>query len=246
MAKGYSLHIGLDRVDARCYNGWEGRLNTCEADAIAMANIARFCGYQKVQTLLTSEATKHRFKTCLDQYINKLKKEDILLLTFSGHGNIAEDDNGDECDGKDEQWCLFDGVIRDDFLFYKWNQLPPDIRVLIVSDSCYSGGMIKPILFSKSLGLTNLCRRREKNGRLDATIFLLAACREPEVAKAGKTYSQFTQNLLQVWNNGEFDGNYKSFISKVKNKMPAFQSPQFIQLGQMNEMFYKSTPFRVV
>jgi hypothetical protein len=41
MAKGLSLHIGLNRIDPNHYAGWSGTLNACENDARAMQDIAR-------------------------------------------------------------------------------------------------------------------------------------------------------------------------------------------------------------
>ncbi len=33
MAKGVSVHIGVNEVDPAHYGGWSGKLNACEADA---------------------------------------------------------------------------------------------------------------------------------------------------------------------------------------------------------------------
>ena len=40
MAKGSSLHIGLNSVDPQHYEGWSGPLNACEADANDMVDLA--------------------------------------------------------------------------------------------------------------------------------------------------------------------------------------------------------------
>jgi hypothetical protein len=45
MAKGYSLHIGLNRVNPAAYHGWNGALSGCVNDAIAMGNICRAQGF---------------------------------------------------------------------------------------------------------------------------------------------------------------------------------------------------------
>ena len=37
MAKGYALIIGLNRVDKKHYDGWDGKLNVCEKDVIDFA-----------------------------------------------------------------------------------------------------------------------------------------------------------------------------------------------------------------
>ena len=40
MAKGYSLHVGLNAVDPAHYEGWDGALAACEFDADDMAELA--------------------------------------------------------------------------------------------------------------------------------------------------------------------------------------------------------------
>ena len=44
MAKGIALHIGLNSVDPKRYEGWSGPLNACEADANDMADLAQSRG----------------------------------------------------------------------------------------------------------------------------------------------------------------------------------------------------------
>lgn len=47
MAKGISIHIGLNHVDPKHYQGWDGALNACVADArdmLALAKKQRFGG----------------------------------------------------------------------------------------------------------------------------------------------------------------------------------------------------------
>lgn len=41
MAKGISLHIGLNSVDPVHYQGWDGKLAACEFDAKDMVALAR-------------------------------------------------------------------------------------------------------------------------------------------------------------------------------------------------------------
>ena len=59
MAKGVSLHIGLNRVDPGHYAGWTGEFGACEADAASMQAIAKGVGYA-TRALLTDAATRAR------------------------------------------------------------------------------------------------------------------------------------------------------------------------------------------
>ena len=41
MPKGIFIHLGLNFVDPKHYDGWDGGLRACEADANDMAKIAK-------------------------------------------------------------------------------------------------------------------------------------------------------------------------------------------------------------
>jgi hypothetical protein len=56
MAKGISLHIGLNSVDPAHYGGWNGQLAGCENDANDMADIASSSNFD-VKKLLTKDDT---------------------------------------------------------------------------------------------------------------------------------------------------------------------------------------------
>ena len=141
-AKGISLHLGLNAVSPEHYGGWAGKLNACEADAQDMADIAKQKGFATT-LLMTEKATRAGVLDGLKQAANDLKSGDIFLLTYSGHGGQLPDKNGDEDDGEDETWCLFDGELVDDELYSAWSKFAKGVRVLVLSDSCHSGTVVK-------------------------------------------------------------------------------------------------------
>ena len=57
MARGISLHVGLNEVDPVHYGGWVGTLNACEADAEDMQELAVERGFEAA-LLLTATATR--------------------------------------------------------------------------------------------------------------------------------------------------------------------------------------------
>ena len=142
MPTGRALTIGLNAVDPGHYAGWSGELNACEADADDMAAIAKAKKY-KVKTLLTSAATLQQVTEELEDAAATLKKGDIFLLSYSGHGGQLPDQNSDEIDAQDETWCLFDGELVDDKLFTLLTGFAPGVRILVFSDSCHSGTVTK-------------------------------------------------------------------------------------------------------
>lgn len=136
-----SLHIGLNAVDPGHYAGWSGILNACEADMRRMSELARVSGFQSQTTLETQSATRARVIEEIRSAATQVEPGDMFLVSFSGHGGKVPDlqelgDNGD-----DETWCLYDGQLMDDELLLLWSEFGEGVRILIVSDSCHSGGI---------------------------------------------------------------------------------------------------------
>ena len=142
MAKGISLHIGLNKVDPNHYQGWSGPLNACEADAEDMQFIAKDQNY-KSKILLTSKATRNAVESGIQSASGQLNRGDIFFLSYSGHGGQIPDKDGDERDLQDETWCLFDGQLIDDELHLLFSEFKPGVRILVLSDSCHSGSVTK-------------------------------------------------------------------------------------------------------
>ncbi len=138
MPRAMSLHLGLNLVSAAAYEGWEGPLAACEFDAKDMAALAKAQG-MKATVLLTRKATRAAMLAGMRSASRTLKAGDLFFLTFSGHGGQIKDSNRDETDGKDETWCLYDGQLIDDELYFELSRFAAGVRVLVLSDSCHSG-----------------------------------------------------------------------------------------------------------
>lgn len=141
---GYSLHIGLNRVDPDAYGGWDGKLNGCVNDANAMLRLATVKGFRPTQ-LLDAAATSEAVVTALGSLARQAVAGDLVLLTYSGHGGQVADIDGDEPDEQDETWVLFDRQVLDDELRRMYAQFAPGVRVVVLSDSCHSGTVIRDV-----------------------------------------------------------------------------------------------------
>ncbi|RKG70358.1 caspase family protein [Corallococcus sp. CA054B] len=141
MAQGYSINIGLNAVDPKHYGGWDGQLLACEADAEDMVSIANAQGFSRVRPFLTKDATRAKVLAELGEAASVLQAGDLLLFTYSGHGGQLPDMNGDEDDGLDETWCLYDGELVDDEIYQAMGKLKAGVRVFMLSDSCHSGSV---------------------------------------------------------------------------------------------------------
>ena len=142
MANGISVHIGVNDVDADHYGGWSSPLKACENDANDMHALAKGVGFSS-RLLVAAEATRGAVTDAIKTAASELVAGDIFFLTFAGHGGQLKDMDGDEADGKDETWVLYDGQLLDDELNVLWAEFDPGVRVLVLSDSCHSGSVSK-------------------------------------------------------------------------------------------------------
>ena len=141
-AKAISLHLGLNSVDPGAYSGWDGPLAACEFDAHDMAAIAQSKG-MKSSLLLTKKCTRAGFLRAIRGAAKALAAGDLFFLSYSGHGGQVPDVSGDELDKQDETWCLFDGQLIDDELYFELSRFKAGVRVLVLSDSCHSGSVTR-------------------------------------------------------------------------------------------------------
>ena len=139
----HSLHIGINEVSAAHYEGWTGPLAACEFDAHDMAALAASQGIRS-SLLITKKATRANMLAALRKAAKTLVAGDFFFMSFSGHGGQVPDVSGEEKDDKqDETWCLFDGQLIDDELYYELSKFRSGVRLLVVSDSCHSGTVVR-------------------------------------------------------------------------------------------------------
>jgi len=199
--EGYALAIGLNEVDPAHYEGWNGKLYACERDAEDMAAIARSQHLREVDTLLTPQATRAAVLGKLDALARKLRSGDLLVVSYSGHGGQLYDENGDETDDDwDETWCLYDGQLIDDELHGAWMKFQTGVRILVFSDSCHSGTVIK---MTKSDLEASAARMNELNTqwRSVATMPTLdrqAVLARPRMREAIKVRPELRERILRV------------------------------------------------
>lgn len=266
MAKGIAIHIGVNHVDPAHYGGWDGKLNACEFDANDMEQISTSQGFTAIK-LLSPQATRQAVIDAINAAAAQLTGEDILLISYSGHGGQVPDMSGDEKDFKDETWCLYDGQLIDDELRQLWTNLPEGARVLVISDSCHSGSVIKTainvgVTYSKAIprfmpdeivvrtymnnkDFYDSLVKEGSAGEIGATVRLISGCQDNQYSYDGTFNGAFTAALKQVWSNGSFKGDYALFHQQIQNKLPAYQSPNHFVYGCPNADYDQEKPFKV-
>lgn len=272
MVMGLSLHIGLNSVNPKNYAGWSGPLAACELDAIDMQAVAKFNKF-KSQVLLTKKATRKNVEAALAKAASTLKAGDILFLTYSGHGGQVPDRNGDESDGQDETWCLYDGQILDDELNFRYAQFRAGVRIFVLSDSCHSGSATRnrlaeaqvanvqmpPAVYRampREQAISAYMANRDfydaiqtnkdlKNPEVKASVLLISGCQDSQLSLDGTFNGLFTGTLKSAWNGGAFKGDYRKFHKAIVNQMPPEQTPNYFFIGGANKAFEAQKPFSI-
>ena len=280
-----SLHIGLNSVNPEHYEGWSGPLAACELDANDMRDLAKGRGI-KASVLLTRDATRTRTLAGIRAAAKALKAGDLFFLSYSGHGGQVDDVSGeDEPDKLDETWCLFDGQLIDDELYFELTKFKKGVRIIVLSDSCHSGTVtrarVRPQPNAKLMppdkavevyrahkdfydGLQRAIMKATKSapadpdaalahvavsGRLSnvsalmkAAVILISGCQDNQTSMDGSRNGAFTEQLLAVWDKGNFNGNYATFHARIKAALPPTQSPNLFTLGPVTK-FAAEIPF---
>jgi len=222
---------------------------------------------------VTREATLAAVHETLSDAASTLRMGDRLLVSFSGHGVRVRDTGTDrfekdERDHADEGWCLSDGVLVDDKLAGYWRVFDPGVRIVLVTESCYGGGMgrdgecvVTPPdltwmggavrtpsqVVYRGGGESDLpCIDRAPCDRdgIRASVLMLSACRENQVAQDGL----FSGCLFTIWDGGAFEGSYCALFRKLQAAVGASgcgQEPRIQMLGAPDEEFQLQPAFRV-
>ncbi|MET0681797.1 MAG: caspase family protein [Casimicrobiaceae bacterium] len=268
MAQGISVHIGLNRVDPDQYEGWDGQLAACEADAKDMVALAKARGFKSSSLLLTKAATADAVTAAILGAAKTLKSGDLFFLTYSGHGGQVRDTNSDEKDRMDETWVCYDRQLVDDELYDLWGKFKGGVRILVLSDSCHSGTVLREIPAFVSGGPrirampTTVVRKVQKahaalyrkiqdehpaaeSAVVKASVLLVSGCMDNQTSLDGPRNGLFTGTLKKVWSNGSFKGNYRKLRDTIVAKMPADQTPNYYFVGAANPKYEAQAPFLI-
>jgi hypothetical protein len=270
MPRGLSIHIGLNRVDPARYGGWDGPLASCEADMHVMGGICAAQGFE-IANLPTGEATWDRVGGAIRDAAARLRAGDTFVLTYAGHGGAYEDQGGDEADGQDETWCLFDGQVLDDELHELWHLFAPGVRVVVVSDSCHSATVARKIaragLVEAALrppaadvmprlmpiavadrthdGLkarVEAARARSSLREPGCSLVLMGACQDDELSWGDNENGLFTRALMQTWSRPDLAPGYPALTTAIAGRLTR-QRPNCMTLGAPDPAFLNGPVF---
>jgi hypothetical protein len=268
MAQGISLHIGINRVDPAHYEGWDGPLAACEADAKDMHALAKKQGFASSGLLLTRAATARAVADAILAAARTLRSGDLFLLTYAGHGGQVRDTNREEKDRMDETWVLYDRQLVDDELYEMWGKFRRGVRIAVLSDSCHSGTVLRnvPDFISGGPRIRAMPRTvvekvqkahaklyREiqdqhpaaENAKIGASVLLISGCMDNQESRDGDRNGLFTGTLKKVWSGGRFEGGYRRLRDLIAARMPPDQTPNYFFVGVADPKFEAQKPFTV-
>jgi metacaspase-1 len=251
MPKGLSLHIGVNHYDNASYRQRHTAIErpipslpNCDRDAMAKKAIADRFAFTSA-LLINKEATATEVIRGIAAAGHYLDDGDLFFLSFSGHGSRISDRNGDEDDGYDETWCLYDQMLPDDELFALLQRFRPGVRVLVIADSCHSGTSTKDIV--GDLDRPGGAFPVQKTDEVLASCLLMAACQDAEKAMApgNMGYSLYTHWMLKILECYAFCDSYRELHHRICRQMPRHSTPNLFPFGPGAQQFMQSRPFHI-
>ncbi len=165
--------------------------------------------------LLLIDATKTEIRRVLHDLRKSLTAEDQLVIFYAGHGQVDQDNNA--------YWVPVDGIGSEDFTWMHSFEITEDIRrlpssaVLLISDSCYAGGISRDSVATPE-GPRD--RYLAKSTRYKARQLIASGGDEPVADGGGGGHSLFARALIEALDEMPetvFTAN-ELFSNKVKPK----------------------------
>lgn len=251
MAK-QALCIGIND-----YPGTDSDLTGCVNDAHDWAGILEARQFA-VRKLLDAQATKADMKRAIGGLIAGAAPDDTLIITYSGHGTWVPDTSGDEADGRDEGLCPYDirsaGPLLDDEIHALFNQRRERVRILLLSDSCHSGSVIRGddsdldegaprarfLPLEAWMPADQLPRGIQKPSALFGGLarvggdLLLSGCMDTEYSWDtrfhGRPNGAFTYYAIKTLKSLPPDATYEQWYRKIRDYLPSTRLPQNPQI----------------
>ncbi len=226
-----SLHIGIND-----YPGTGNDLSGCVNDANDWEATLAGRGFETT-SLLDAQATKIQMVEAITRLVESTGRDDIGVITYSGHGTWVPDEDSDEADGRDEALCPHDinhgQILTDDELYDIFTERKRGARIIFISDSCHSGSVSKASTFNfesrersiqtprirflapevylkddkKGMARTLRVENKKPNGKIRAASLLLSGCKDDE-------YS------YDAWFNGRANGAFTYVALQTLKNLP--------------------------
>ena len=237
-----SIHFGLDGVDPNAYGGWPGYLNACCNDARCMAGTMARVGFEaagKLDEACTLAAIKEAFTVAATEMV----AGDWFMFSDSGHGGQVSG----WAFGSRETLCMYDGQIADDEIHAMLTKFRPGVNVVMVLDSCFSGGIrdIQRTRLAPSFVIRQFPPKGTPipRGDISSNVVIFAASAQNETSEDGEENGAFTGSFLHVLNNSMTWNDWGLAVKSFMLKTFPQQHPQVTTLGPAPETILQAGVF---
>lgn len=197
------------------------KLKTATSDAAAVADLLQR-EYGFAVTMLTN-ATRGQIVDALDEFREKLRENDNLLIYYAGHGWLDED-------AQRGYWLPVDANPNRRSAWLENTTITDTLRtlrakhVMVVADSCYAGTLTRGAV----VGVRS-ADYYERIAKKRARVALTSGGIEPVADSAGGRHSPFAQAFLQALrdNPAVLDGTELFSQMRRPVMLSANQTPEF-------------------
>ena len=111
-----------------------------------------------------------------------------------------------------------------------------------VAKAARSSGSVDP---DAALAQVAVSKRLTKlASKFQAAAILISGCQDNQTSSDGEKNGAFTEQVLKLWNNGGYRGNYVKFHAAVRAALPPTQTPNLFYMGRAT-VFSQEQPFKV-
>ena len=214
----YGLFVGVNEYRSANY------LLGCDWDAMRMMDSytrGGFCDVANAELLANLDATKDAVRAKFNALAGKAKSGDTVLFYQSSHGGDYDDDKGSYLCLTDDDW--YDTEFAEDLA-----KFADGVRVIVVLDACFSGGMFKSANGVASASKKDKwdfaarVQRRLESRRSAAkatgtkgvaSVAWITAADWNETARMDDRGSEFTHAILGGWEDGSADTDLDGYVS---------------------------------
>lgn len=235
------------------YPGTQSDLTGCVNDANDWKAELERRGFS-TQQLLDGQATKEAMLGAIQALVRSAASGDLVVITYSGHGSWVPDRDGDEPDARDEVLCPYDigknRPLTDDELHDTFAERARGVRIVLISDSCHSGSVIRlaptpgeatgsqirflaPARFLPEEALRSISPRPLRRAAGVSRPFggvLLSGCQDIEYSYdavfGGRPNGAFTYFALRALKGLKKGATYRDWHRAIREKLPNPRHPQ--------------------
>lgn len=198
-----------------------GKING-DKDVPLVVGMLKENGFSDITTLVNEQASKNAIETAFQSLAKRAKDGDIILIHFSGHGQLMTDLNGDEGDKLDEAWIPYDAYrkycgydrgekhLSDDEIARHMqkirNKAGKTGALVVIVDACHSGDSTRDLEEDNTVVVRGVYdtfdipgKVMENNTIPEETWLTLSACKDYQLNQEYEGYGKLTHIITNNW-----------------------------------------------